>query len=500
MIKFKISTLKSISVIYLGFPLLIFFIGWLKLPIAILASLVLLYCLYKYVSENNSIEYETISVKNLILIIVILFIWILFSGTGGFGYQPLDYLKHNALFKDLITESWPISYQIKGKEMFLAHYLAYYLPIPTLLGGFGWKLVMLGTVLWTALGLFLSTFFWLRFIGKYSYYLVIFFILASGVQIFVLIYQYGFETGHVLLEKIRNHGYLFWLNGLTKNGTQILQITFPSNTDMLFWAPSHALPCWLGTGFLINDWKDKTLKYSPFVISLIAFWSPLVMVGMAPLLLIAILQDKNKTWLNYINLVFAPIIFGFISSFLLSINAKDLPHHLIFTDRSATDGISLKRQIFAYCYFISMEVLIWWLPAYWIIKNNINKKIKQLFWVVLILLLTIPLFQYGVWNDWCGRVSMPTLFLFHALIAYSFVNANSKQKLVLGAIFLLALAAPMTALLGSARNYKNNFSWAPPKYEEVKLIPEATKSWPIDQYVADKNTFFFKYLAKEKHK
>jgi hypothetical protein len=496
MVNFKVAYLKSIAFIYLALPFLIFFIGWLKLPLGIFASVLLIYCGYKYTKSLSLTDTESISYENITIIIVVLFGWLMFSGVSGFGYQATDYLKHNALFKDLITEKWPISYNINGKEMYLAHYLAYYLPAPTLFGTFNWKIVLIANLIWTALGVFLAILFWLKFIGKYSAYIFIFFVLASGIQIFSLFIQHGWGTIHEILEKIRTHGNLFWLNGLTKNGVQILRITFPSNTDMLFWAPSHAIPCWLGTGILINDLKDKTLKYTPLVISLIAFWSPLVMVGLAPLLFLAIFQDKKREWLNIENLLYGPFIFAIIGSFLLSIDAKNILHHFIFTDRSGIDAISMKRQIFTYCNFLFFEVIIWWLPAYWVIRNDENKLFKQLYWVVFVLLSIIPLFQYGVWNDWCSRVSMPTLFLFHALIIVSFLRANFKQKVIFLSIFLLALIGPAIAILGSARNYSNNFNWVPPTYDSIKLIPEATKSWPIDQYVADKNSFFFKYLAK----
>jgi hypothetical protein len=497
MLSFKIKQLKILAISYLALPILIFLLGWLKLPIAVISSAILVYCIYKYCIEKNITNSESISYVNILLIVGMIFLWLILSGTGGFGFQPTDYLKHNALFKDIKNQPWPISYMVDGKKMYLAHYLAYYLPTPTFFGSFSWKFLLFTNLIWTALGTCIAIILWLRFIGKYSYWLFIFFILVSGIQIVTLFYQHGLGTPHIVLDKIRNHGNMFWLNGLVKNGIQILLLTFPSNTDMMYWAPSHALPCWIGTGFLLNDIKDKTLKYSPLVISFLAFWSPLVMLGTAPILLFAILNDKKREWINMVNLVFAPIIFLIIASFLLSINAKELTHHLIFTDRSLIDGISFKRQLFAYFNFQFWEVLVWWLPSYWVFRKSENKLIRQLLWLSLILLSLIPLYHYGVWNDWCGRVAMPTIFIFHALIAMAFLNGNLKQKLVLLCIFMLASIGPLVAVLGSARMYRAGYQWNPPAYESINSLPEATKGWPIDQYVADENTFFFKYLAKK---
>lgn len=497
-LRININSLKIASVIYLALPYFIFFLGWLKLPIGIILSIVLLIGLYIFAKNQPKNIFSQAPLFQLICCILVVLLWVLFSGAGGFGYQNHDYYKHNSLLKDLTIQHWPVSYNLEAGQKYLSHYLAYYLPGPGLFHALGWKYVNLANFFLTLSGVFLSIFWLLRFVGKFSFWVVLIFIFGSGAHIFVLLYENGGNITSLVADNINNHKYLFWLNCLNINKEPINTINFMSVSDMLYWGPQHAIGAWLAVGLLLNDWMDKNIKFAPFYISLVAFWAPLVLVGLAPILLFVLVNEKFKGVFNLINMIIAPIIFSVIALFLTSIKVTELTQHFIFHDRSSM-GISLANQVFAYLYFILVEVLIWWAPAYFVLQKTAMKKYNGLFWVVLALLITIPLFRYGQWNDWCTRASLPSLYILYCMMAMAILYAKSvKIKAFLISICAICSLSPSILMLSSLKANGFKIKWSPPAEEFIGDLPSASVGFPVDQFVADPDCLFYKYLAKSK--
>ncbi|MES2796792.1 MAG: hypothetical protein V4683_12550 [Bacteroidota bacterium] len=497
-LKISISSLKVISVIYLAFPYFIFFLGWLKLPIGVFLSLLLLVGLYLYSKGQNDPKIPQIPLFQLIAIFLIVLLWVLFSGAGGFGYQNHDYYKHNSLLKDLTDQHWPVSYIVDSGKKFLSHYLAYYLPGPGLFASLGWKYVNMANFFLTLTGVLIAVFWLLRFVGKFSFWVLFVFILAGGAHLLILYFTHGGSLAHFLKDTIQNHGNMFWLNCLNINGQPINKINFMTVSDMLYWGPQHAISCWIGMGLLLNDWLDKNIKYSPFYISLIAFWAPLALIGIAPFLLYFLVLEKFKGIFNWVNMLIAPIIFIVIGIFLTSIKTNELIHHFLIHDRSV-DGISILNQIVAYFYFLCVEVFIWWIPAFLILRKTPLKKYNGLYWLVLALLMVIPLFRYGQWNDWCTRVSLPALYVLYAMMAMAIINVKQlKIRLLLITVCLICALSPITLIMSSLNSSGFKVQWTPPVYEFIGDLPSASVGFPVDQFVADPDCFFYKYLAKTK--
>ena len=199
-----------------------------------------------------------------------------------------------------------------------------------------------------------------------------------------------------------------------------------------------------------------------------------------------------------VNLLIAPIIFAVIGLFLTSIKVTELTQHFLFHDRS-TMGITLANQVFAYLYFISVEVLIWWVPAYLVLRKTVLKKFNGLFWLVLVLLITIPFFRYGQWNDWCTRASLPSLYILYCMMAMAIFYAKTiKTKALLISICVICALSPSILMLSSLKANNFNIKWSPPAEEFIGDLPSASVGFPVDQFVADPDCFFYKYLAKSK--
>ncbi|AWV97861.1 hypothetical protein [Arcticibacterium luteifluviistationis] len=493
--RIPISILKVLTVCYISFALFPFFLGWTELKFGIPLCVLLLYGIFNYSKSLDFNIKEYFSVKSILLAALVIFIWVAFSGAGGMGYQYSDIFKSNTLVLELTQKPWPLEYEVDGERMFLSHYLGYYLPGPALVGFLGYKVVQLFHFFYTLLGISLGMFWLGRFTKQNLSSFALFFILFGGISTFALFSKYGLEAFPQLWDRVINHGYLFWLNS-----KEVIPLNYMAINDMLYWTPQHVIPSLFGIGLLLNDtFIDKDIRFTPFTISLLAIWSPLVLVGILPFFLFSLFYMRFKGIWNFTNLFIAPVIFGVVAVFLLAIESGELVKNFIITDLSEK-GISVFQQLYVYAHFLFFEVLIWAIPIYLVLRNRFEKGNKKLFLFAVLLLVTIPLYRFGLWNDWCNRVSMPALVVLAIFAFKAFSEAKRVNKWILGVLFVLGTHAATIGIVGSfiESGYKINFH--PPEESQVLSLPEICVGYPITQFVAHEDTFFFKYLAKKPNK
>ena len=493
--QFKVSVglLKFMSVLFIALPFYPFFLGWLRLEIGIVLSILLTVGLFFYAKTRNYKQFQQISTLHFFGIFCIIFVFVAFSGTGGFGFQVADYLKQNVVTRDLMQQSWPISYQLEGKTVYLAHYLGYYILAPTLVGHLGWGAVNLFNFGFTFLGFLISSFWLCRFANNFKVSFGLFFVFFGGITSISFLILHGSNSVQVLIETIKTNGHFFWLNAW-----DTIPLTYLGTSEQLRWSPQHTVPCGVLMGLLLNDWLiDDDVRYSPFYLSLLALWSPLVLIGFAPFLLIILIQKGFHPILNSTNFFIAPVIFFVVAMMLLSLEVGSFPSHFILNYEN-TIGNDLSRKIGVYCWFLVMEVGVWWLPVYLILRKRLASTENLVLIFTGILLSLIPLYRYGLWNDWCGRVSFPALFILFAFVWKAFSETTVRWQAVLIGILVMGSMTPLAQFAGSLRMSGYRIKMNPPALASLPTLQEICVGYSIDQFVAKDNTFFYKYIAKIK--
>ncbi len=95
----------ALSLLYVFFPVWLFFGGWLKFPLAVFFILLSLW-LFLRVSRDLCVKGGRVGFgykpEYWITVCVVVFIWVLFSGIGGFSYQNSDYFVRNPIYRDQI--------------------------------------------------------------------------------------------------------------------------------------------------------------------------------------------------------------------------------------------------------------------------------------------------------------------------------------------------------------------------------------------------------------
>jgi len=283
------------SLFYLALPYLIFFGGWLKWHLALLwyrsrrTAAALLHSRDRPDGRGRTRTTTWIRVQytschpgaldqRLVLGV---------SGIGGYGYQDTDWLKHNAILKDLIERPWPVVYRLGGQAAPLVYYIAYYLPAALLGKLGGWLLANQVLLVWSWIGLVLAMLWFITLNRRAAFTVILLFVIFSGLDV----------IGEVFVRSIvapirpEVRAILSWDHiEQWSIGWQ-----YSSNTTLLFWVPHQALAGWIASGVLMYAiLYFPQRKYSLFYFSLTALWSPFVTIGLIPYLLAEfLLEDGN---------------------------------------------------------------------------------------------------------------------------------------------------------------------------------------------------------------
>ena len=156
------NILRGFAYIYLFLPILIFFIGWIKPLIAVPLCLVICFCIFRMIQKPKDIWLPAFNKElffQLLPIIIILILWVYFSGIGGFVFQNKDHWWRNETFNLLVQEDWPVIVKMNMKGTIqpraLIYYIGFWLPSAVVGKLFGLSAGYAFQALWAVFGLFI---------------------------------------------------------------------------------------------------------------------------------------------------------------------------------------------------------------------------------------------------------------------------------------------------------------------------------------------------------
>ena len=103
--------LNYFSVLYLGTPLLVFSIGYLRwyITVAVLALFLLASCRVLQSLRRESVCSEiSISPQNILIAAIASFAISFLLGVGGYYTQSTDWMAKNPVLNDLVDSAWPV--------------------------------------------------------------------------------------------------------------------------------------------------------------------------------------------------------------------------------------------------------------------------------------------------------------------------------------------------------------------------------------------------------
>ena len=427
-IKINYNFIRTLALILISLPVIIFAIGWLKwyyCLVVILATMVALYFAFynkkrKHVDNNRNIE---INISTLVIICLIVLAWVFLSGIGGFWAQSKDYPWRNAIYRDIILRDWPVYYPVSNG--YLAYYIGYWLP-PALFGKLSH--MMGASDVWAFRIGNIAQFIWASMLIMVLFLLLMSLFKANDKkkQLFVIL-SFIFFSGMDILGSIEPLGanlyHLEWWARFYQ---------YSSFTTCLFWVFNQSIIPWICMILLLLETDASNYI---FVGMMCLFSGPFPFVGyfiyavsMGIIGLIKTIKEKGvgtyiKSVFSVGNIVATVGIFPFVAMYLLSNDAIsgagsiriEQGGSILESAASGTEGFSdtaavSGNNLLTYIMFISFEFLIIMLL---VIRKNYR---NPLYYVTMITLLIFPFFKMGYQTDFPMRASIPGLIMVYVLV------------------------------------------------------------------------------------
>ena len=189
-IRISYKSFFILAVAYLTLPVLIFFLGYLKIWLGIIFSAVLVFAIFLAVKDcmkgpdGNPLELKNdISFPLSFIIAAVIFaVFVtITNGVGEYTWGPFDHAYRRAIFNDLINYKWPIIYdpntqtnpevieilKLNGNQGFV-YYFTYWLPAAIVGKLFGFTVGNIALIIWNSLGIFITLIGMCKYVKKAS--------------------------------------------------------------------------------------------------------------------------------------------------------------------------------------------------------------------------------------------------------------------------------------------------------------------------------------------
>ncbi len=506
------------TAVYLTLPVMIFLVGWLR-PFWALVSVASALAIGKGLAPGKNVNPAAPSRasrlkwwQGITLLLVLAFVAGT-NGAGGFGVQNWDWIKHNAILRDLVDKPWPVIYTTDKGEVALAYYLAYYLPAAVAGKMLGWQAANVAIYGWTVLGCFLAA-VWLMMLSGARWWAALgMLVLFSGLDL----------LGDALWWHPRET--LQWVNNFDAEWWPKLW-TLPSNLTLIAYAPQHAIAGWLFTALLVAGLRARPASF-PIggLLALSLLWSPFLTVGLFALAGLWFLGHRARlsgcirAQFRPANLTAVPLALVLALYFQSRNVPFELPHYL-YPSRNiiAMGSFYLTPSRTGFAEFAPAYVLTMLLEfgtlALLLLKALPKEDRADRFLLAgaVATLLALPWFHYGHYNDLVMRICIPALWVLQILSLQALVGplksrqAGRPSRLRMAIIVVLSLGAlyPMN-MLRITSNRLAERSWrvvALPLRDQVPdLFRQQRQSrrhlFSIGQYLGSVHSWFFLFLARE---
>lgn len=258
--------------IYLALPMIIFFLGWCRLWIGIPLAGICVWSLVLCCRERkNYIELDfSLSAADkwkLAVIALVIFMWVVLSGIGGYAWQNLDHIWRNKMLQILVDYQWPPTTEAKG----FTYYVGTWLPAALVGKISDLDMANAALFLWVLAGVFLVYALICVRRKKIVFWPLLILIFFSGMD---------YIGVNILTEDVVPVWGASHLEWWASAKPYVLQYT--SNTAQLYWVFNQAVPIWLVIMLLFMDEPPKNMIW---VSTLAVITSTLPFIGVCPILI-----------------------------------------------------------------------------------------------------------------------------------------------------------------------------------------------------------------------
>lgn len=453
---FKGKGLLIAAYIYVFLPVFLFVTLWLRWYVSIPLGTLMLYCCYDLIAGDEPIwrpaKVGREDIIKLVVVVTILVMWVLSSGTGGSVHVHGDQYWKNRLFIMLIDNPWPVRMTVEGGSKLITYYMGYWLPAALIGKLTSYSNALLMLQIWTVLGLYLV---W-RFLCEKQKSVRVWFVVA-------MIFFGGLDavgrwvTGTVYADG--GNSYEWWA----------MFYNIPGFTTQLFWAYNHFVPATVI--FCLID-RQKTNK------GIILLWCNALLsctfpaVGMIPFAIYRALVNargdkpvgrltdaikRSVTIANVVGIILALVLTLFLlpNTAIQRDAAGDYTQYEIPQAEQTAENADQAADVFVpevsekhgefiahpwttrlwmFCWFFLLEVGLFFAFIY---KSEGRRPV---YWLCMAVLLVLPWIHVGPHNDFCMRATIPAMFCLLEMVINSLMEYKKSKEYVLSVLIIALLA------------------------------------------------------------
>ncbi len=324
----------------------------------------------------------------------------LLGGEYHLFYATWDWYTRDAILSDLVNNAYPVLYYYQGADFILRAPLGMYMAPAAVGWGLGLKAAHLALLLQNAF-LFGGIFYLLACLteGRKTHFLILFLLSGPIDAIPHLVECYLFQGADGFV--IHPH-FMFWN----------LMAWYWAQLPQLFWAPNHAFSGWMiGTLLLLHLRREIDVALLAMSSIVLLFWSPLPMIGAAPLLLMAGLRSLSLALLRWRTALAA----------LAGVLLFPLLVYLSLDSATLSRGWLFQKQGFFTWYTLD---LIFALPQMWLLlsaRDATPQWLRPIFYASSAILVLFPLYRIGA-NDDNNDMTMRGMLTPMFLLGFIFVD------------------------------------------------------------------------------
>jgi len=409
-ISFNSKKFFTLGLGYLAIPIIIFFIGFLKIWIGAILSVLLLGAIYLTIRDvDKSPEGELtttneikIPVSFLVIISLLALFISYFTGVGEFVWTTYDHAFRRAMLKDLIDYSWPVIYSpstqtnqyvvqiINMKDnAFYVYYLCYWLPAALVGKVCGFTVANIFLLIWNSLGIVITVLGMSLFAKRPSYSTMFMFMCFSGLD--VIPYY---------LHELINYQDWWWVEGYVTNMSLI------SNVNSLMNIYNQCIPCWIITLLIIMAINNRSIG---LIGSMLFAYSPWGTIGLLPIAIVKVFQRKMAAKTMKKRVVNILTIQNILPAILMLFVFGS--YYMCKSDATSVSGFTASffdtKIHFAISYIVLIVIEV--VPVFIFLFRNYKK--NPLFWASIAILLILPFYKITEQNDLLMRGAMAPLFV-----------------------------------------------------------------------------------------
>jgi hypothetical protein len=170
----------------------------------------------------------------------------------------------------------------------------------------------------------------------------------------------------------------------------------------------------------------------------VLFWSPFAALGLAPFVLAMTFGSWRAIAFDWGNILCGLVLGVPIIAYLLA-GGGDIPHGVNWrsgSGRAAMFATFLMLEVGVY--LIALRLCCWQSLRYPLI--------------VIVVLLVLPLYRVGLYNDFTMRTCIPALGLLAIAVAYALSEAKGYAWIPLACLVLIGSTASVLEMLGRVRD------------------------------------------------